>query len=194
MNNFYFLGDSICYGQYISIETTWVYKFANWLNTESDYANRKYTVLNSSIIGNTTRDALNRAYHEVFARYPKVVYIQYGLNDCNQWETENGLNRVMPKTYEANLEELILRTRASGALPIIGTNHFSNKNKNYDRRNLMYNDIIRNVALQTGIQCIDHESAWKPYDHVDLLLDDGIHLNTAGHELYYTTIKNNIKL
>lgn len=194
MNNFYFLGDSICYGQYVSIEKTWVYKFANWLNTESVYSERNYTVLNSSIIGNTTRDSLNRAYHEVFMRHPNVVYIQYGLNDCNQWDSENGLNRVMPKTFEANLEELILRTRSAGALPIIGTNHFANKNKNYDQRNLMYNNIIRQVALQNGVLCIDHESAWKSYDHVELLLPDGIHLNELGHDLYFKTIKNNIEL
>jgi lysophospholipase L1-like esterase len=194
MNNFYFLGDSICYGQYISVEKTWVYKFADWLNTESEYSTRNYTILNSSIIGNTTRDSLNRAYHEVFMRYPKVVYIQYGLNDCNQWDTENGLNRVMPKTFEANLEELIIRTKSAGALPIIGTNHCSNKNIDYDIRNSQYNNIIRTVANYNNIQCIDHESVWKTVDHVKFLLDDGIHLNECGHDLYFETIKYNIKL
>jgi len=194
MNNFYFLGDSICYGQYVSIEKTWVPKFANWLNNESEYSERNYTVLNSSIIGNTTRDALNRSYHEVFTRYPKIVYIQYGLNDCNQWDTENGLNRVMPKTFESNLDELIIRAKSAGALPIIGTNHFTNKNTEYDQRNLMYNNIIRQVASQNNILCIDHEIAWKSYDHIKLLLSDGIHLNELGHDLYFETIKNNIKI
>jgi lysophospholipase L1-like esterase len=127
-------------------------------------------------------------------RYPKVVYIQYGLNDCNQWDTENGLNRVMPRTFEENLNELILRTKAAGALPIIGTNHFANKNEEYDKRNIKYNTIIRKVALENNVLCIDHESSWKDINHVDFLLPDGIHLNEKGHDLYFETIKNNIKL
>jgi len=194
MNNFYFLGDSICYGQYVSIEKTWVYKFANWLNNESEYSSSNYSVLNSSIIGNTTRDALNRSYNEVFNRFPSVVYIQYGMNDCNQWQTENGLNRVMPKTFEANLEELIIRSKKSGSKTIIGTNHYSHKNLEYDDRNIQYNEIIRNVSKEQNILCIDHEEAWRNYNHIDLLLEDGIHLNELGHNLYFKTIKSNIKL
>jgi len=194
MNNFYFLGDSICYGQYVSIEKTWVYKFSKWLNEESEYSDRYYSVLNSSIIGNTTRDALNRCYHEVFNRFPSVVYIQYGMNDCNQWDSENGLNRVMEKTFACNLEELIIRTKLSGAVPIIGTNHYSNKNKQYDNRNVRYNEIIRSVSKELNILCIDHEKSWSGYNHIELLLEDGIHLNELGHNLYFETIKSNITI
>ena len=187
--NIFFFGDSITYGQVISVEKTWVHKLAKYIN---DNCNDQYIIQNSSVLGNTTRDALNRIYQDILFRTPSIVYVQFGMNDCNMWETEKGLCRVMPKTYEANLEEIIQRLVSYNCKVILGTNHYADKTAEYDIRNKEYNEIIRKVAYSQNIPLIDHGFEAENVNYLDLILPDGIHLSEQGHELYYQTFVKNI--
>ena len=180
--NFFFFGDSITYGQLVSINKTWVYKVANWLDG-------KFVIQNSSIMGNTTRDALNRIYNDVLFRTPYIVYIQFGMNDCTIWQTENGICRVEPTTYIANIDEIVKRCKSFNAKVIIGNNHTSNKNKEYDSRNSEYNDLVRNYCSMNDILFVDNELYCKQFNIEDVLLPDGIHLSEFGHEAYYNNFK-----
>ena len=50
--------------------------------------------------------------------------LQFGLNDCNCWETDRGLPRVSEEAFRANLIEMIERARLFGARSIVlSTNH-----------------------------------------------------------------------
>ena len=42
---------------------------------------------------------------------PDVMTLQFGLNDCNCWETDRGLPRVSEEAFRANLIEMIERAR-----------------------------------------------------------------------------------
>lgn len=187
--NIFFFGDSITYGQVISTEKTWVHKLAKYIN---DISNDQYIIQNSSVLGNTTRDALNRIYQDVLFRNPSIAYVQFGMNDCNIWETEKGLCRVMPKTYKANLEEIIQRIRSYGCKVTLGTNHYASKSSDYDNRNKQYNDIIRIVAIENNVPLFDHGLKCENENYLDLILPDGIHLSEKGHELYYQTFVEKI--
>lgn len=188
--NIFFFGDSITYGQVISTEKTWVHKLGKYIN---DTFNDQYIIQNSSVLGNTTRDALNRIYQDVLFRNPSIVYVQFGMNDCNIWDSEKGLCRVTPKTYEANLEEIIQRLLSYNCKVVLGTNHFSSKSADYDNRNKEYNQIIRTVASTNNIPLMDHGFECENVNYLDLILPDGIHLSNDGHELYYQTFIKNIK-
>ena len=108
--------------------------------------NDTYTVLNPSIIGNTTRDALQRFHHDVLKVNSDIIYIQFGMNDCNIWDDCNGVERVLPETFKSNLIELYTNAIAFGVKKIIfGTNHTSKKNTDYDLRNKEYNNIKTNL-------------------------------------------------
>lgn len=180
--NFFFFGDSITYGQLVSVNKTWVYKVANWLNDQ-------YVVQNSSIMGNTTRDALNRIYNDVLFRSPSFVYVQFGMNDCNIWQTENGVCRVEQNSYIANIDEIVKRCKSYNAKVIVGNNHPSNKNKEYDLRNAEYNELIRNYCNTNDILLVDNELNCSQFNINDVVLPDGIHLSENGHDIYYNNFK-----
>jgi lysophospholipase L1-like esterase len=181
--NIFIFGDSIAYGQLVSVNKTWAHKVADWLDNQ-------YVIQNSSIMGNTTRDALNRIYNDVLFRSPNIVYIQFGMNDCNIWQTENGVCRVERRTYISNIEEIVQRCTSYNASVIVGNNHPSNKNLEYDLRNSEYNELIRDYCNIYNIPLMDNELYCKSHDINDILLPDGIHLSEFGHDIYFNNFKN----
>ena len=190
-----FFGDSICYGQFISPHNTFVNKI-------STYLDNKITNLwlsNPSVSGNTTRMALERMPYDLQAHGIDVFYTQFGMNDCNYWESDNGVSRVSPSAFKENLIEIINRSKVFGStINFLGTNHpttltnnFKGLKISYQESNETYNDIIRNIGDKLNIEVVDHELIWKT-KNIEIkkhLLPDGIHLNKLGHELYFDTFK-----
>jgi len=199
---FFIFGDSICFGQLISPHKTWVFCLAKELDRISQ--DLDIILQNPSVNGNTTRQALERMSYDITSYHPDILLIQFGLNDCNYWETDFGMPRVTPKAFQANLTEIGQRAIACGSkLIFLGTNHPSLKGSSphykefsHSERNLHYNEIIREVAVainseEVPVVLIDHEKNWKQHikrkpdvSSQDFLLPDGIHLNELGHKLY----------
>ncbi len=178
----YFFGDSICTGQGLSLHRGWVTRISETL---SDRA----LVANASANGRTTRQALEAMPYEVQSHEPDVLIVQFGLNDCNCWETDRGLPRVSWRAFEANLMEIVDRARAFGVKELIlNTNHPTNKGLKYDCMNASYNHCIRTVARAKKTILNDMEKAFNEskYPITNLLLSDGIHLSDKGHELYFS--------
>jgi len=202
-NRIYLFGDSITYGQLVSNHLTWATTLAIMLDEHSP-DDLKFTIQNTGVNGNTTRQALERLRYDVTSHKPDFVSVQFGMNDCNYWETDFIHPRVSHGAFAANLEEIVLKVLASGAKHcFIGTNHPSNKGAfkhidtiTYDESNAAYNELIRMVYKKLKhedlpVTLIDNERNWIEYlsqnEQVglkDLLLEDGIHLSTKGHELY----------
>ena len=137
---FIFFGDSICFGQFVSPHKTWIVKLSEKFET---VYGKDFVVMNPSVNGNTTRDALNRIHYDVLSHKPEFVYIQYGLNDCNIWEQDNGICRVPQYSFRSNLYELIERCEQAGTKSIfLGANHVTKKNDIYDNLNIEFNNII----------------------------------------------------
>ena len=199
---FYLFGDSISFGQLISPHKTWVSGLSIGLdNLSQDLA---ITLQNASVNGNTTRQALERMPYEVTSQHPDILLIQFGMNDCNYWETDFGVPRVSPKAFQANLIEMGQRAIACGSQMIfLGTNHRSLQGRfphrvevSYSESNRYYNELIRETAVsmnseETPVILIDHENSWQQHLKTkpevslqDLLLPDGVHLSELGHQLY----------
>ncbi|MFC1544785.1 SGNH/GDSL hydrolase family protein [Gemmatimonadota bacterium] len=196
--NVVFFGDSICVGQYVSPHLIWISKIASRLNEA--FPAGGILVVNSSINGDTTRMALERVAVDVQRYNPEVLVVQFGINDSNFWDTDNGVPRVQKRAFEANLHEIFARGRNFGAKKIIlNTNHPTNKplplqNINHSVGNAAYNDLIRRVAADDGqVKLIDIERVFQQRIEAgteldELLLPDGIHLSLSGHQLYYDTV------
>ena len=130
--NVYFFGDSIFTGQLVSINYNWIYRISMALSKDN------VNVTNVSA-NRTTRQALDVLFYEI-KNTPDIFVIQFGLNDCNYWDSDHGFPRVNIHSFKANLIEISRKARVLGAKKIfINTNHPSQKSKKHKENNKNYN-------------------------------------------------------
>lgn len=197
--NIYFFGDSISFGQGVSVDLTWVNQIAQKLHEQ--FGEDEITVINTSINGNTTRMALERMPYDVQSHEVDVLVLGFGMNDCNYWVTDQGVPRVSQNAFRANLQEIIDRAFHFGSSHVVvRTNHPSprkdymiNTNITYGESNRIYNKIIREVAGDNPqVAFVDMEKEFEKrgctgegYEKESLTLPDGVHLSRLGHEVYF---------
>jgi lysophospholipase L1-like esterase len=203
--NVLFYGDSICNGQGIAIHKGWVPRVSATLSDIAAEYSRPLVVINSAVNGRTTRQALETMPYEVQSLSPEVLVVQFGMNDCNIWETDRGHPRVSPLAFEGNLLEIVQRGLTFGARAVfLHTNHpttrdhtpLAHSTVTYEAQNRAYNDIIRKVARlgDPRVRFVDIAAAFQEAIGGDAdrtqryVLADGLHLSEEGHELYYRTV------
>lgn len=200
--NIFFFGDSICFGQDVSPHNSWVFKISKSLEALFRKYHTPLLVINSSINGNTTRQALDRMAYDVLSHGVDIIVIQFGMNDCNYWQSDKGYPRVSQKSFEANLHEMIDRAKLFGAQKIyINTNHPTKRTRkfphapvSYEESNRQYNRIIRKVAQdRNDVELNDIEKLFRGVSLSDMLLPGSVHPNTYGHQLYFKAILPKLK-
>ena len=144
--------------------------------------------------------------YEVQSQGVDYLLVQFGLNDCNHWQTDRGLPRVSLRAFEANLEEILQRAFRFGARRAIrNTNHPTVRTKTampgtsltYEDSNRAYNEAIRAVAARWAdrVDLNDVESHIRALVErgetriEDLLQSDGLHLSVRGHEVYFYLVR-----
>jgi acyl-CoA thioesterase I len=130
---------------------------------------------------------------------PNILIVQFGMNDCNYWQTDNGLPRVNEDSFKANLIEIINRAKNYGVYKIVlNTNHPTTKNNklnyapcSYQDSNQKYNNKIREVASEID-NVILNDIEKKIFDKIkkgeqlsNFLLEDELHLSIYGHQFYH---------
>ncbi len=161
------------------------------------------TVNNAGIAGNSTDDAIKRLERDVLAHKPRVVVIQFGINDSaiDVWRKPPVTEpRVALAKYQQNLRDMISRVRAAGAKPILMTANplrWTAKLKElyghppyrpgeidgFESPSLAsYNAAMRKLASELSVPLVDVHKKFSAHD-VDELLLDGMHPNDAGHEI-----------
>lgn len=198
--NIIFFGDSICFGEKVSPHRTWVNKLSRDISREFG---PDHLTINSSVNGDTTRLALERIPSDVQDYGVKVLILQFGMNDCNYWQTDEGVPRVSSEAFKYNLLEIMDRAKNFGAESVLlQTNHptlrtysFPHMDRCYERGNQEYNEIIRETSTMREfctLNDIEEKLRQKISDESDLekyLLEDDLHLSEAGHDLYYELVK-----
>ena len=200
-----FFGDSICAGQGISIHRGWVPRVARTIEALGESLGLRFVIVNSSVNGGTTRLALERIPQDVQAYAADVLVVQFGMNDCNYWQTDRGVPRVSAEAFAANMKEIARRGITFGAKHVfVHTNHPTLRNKEhmlfaeiaYQDSNAMYNRVIRETVRQLpeNVTLIDIELAFhkkmesKGYSLQQLLLPDNLHLSELGHDVYVEVV------
>ncbi len=197
-----FFGDSITNGYGVSPHRTWVNRLSVDLE---NLITPPPIVAVCGVNGNTTRQALERMPFDVQSDGVRVIFIQFGLNDCNYWQTDAGVPRVSARAFEANLIEIAMRSEAHGSRAVfLATNHLTNKmltgvDVDYQESNSSYNKIIRRTASRmSNVGLIDIEKGFqrsvkkKQASAKNYLMPDGVHLNESGHSLYYEIMSTHI--
>lgn len=205
-----FFGDSICFGQGVSIHDGWVTRLSAFIESLAGKSGRGAVVVNASVNGSTTRQALERMPYDVQSHGVDVLLVQFGLNDCNHWQTDKGVPRVSPRAFSANLHEIIDRGARFGARRVLlNTNHPTTRNSDlmaggeitYEQSNRFYNAIVREVADAradivelTDIAAIFEDQLEAGHRRLEeLLLPDGLHLSRAGHTVYFEAVSPRIE-
>jgi acyl-CoA thioesterase I len=195
-----YFGDSITEGQYVDPAHRWTALVDEALDERYRDTRLHVRGLNRGVSGETTQMAMARFAEDVQSVGPDVLTLQFGLNDCNCWLTDRGLPRTSERAFVANLHEMIARGRHFGAEQVIlSTNHPTLKLKEmlsgerFEDANRRYNDLVREVAEDTGVVLCDVARAFDPYgpDELrELLLPypDCLHLSIEGHRVYAAAI------
>jgi len=166
-------------------------------------------VHNAGIGGNTTRDALKRLKSDVLKYKPRVVVMQFGINDSavDVWKNPAATAPRVPLTeYLANLRRMIAAAQEAKAKVILMTTNplrWTSKLREvygkppydlaaedgFDSATLAgYNEALRKLAAELKVPLVDVRAAYpdfaaKHQTTIDGMLLDGMHPNDLGQEL-----------
>ncbi len=184
-------GDSITAGRNTADGHRWTSLLQNALDT---VAPSRFEVLNRGIGGQTTYDGLLRIDADVLTPLEGGwVLIEFGLNDASV-PPKRSINRCPITVFTPYLEEIIRMVRKEKGKPVLLTNHPirqrtvkeapQGNRRPYHTNFKPYQPAIRELAAQTRTPLIDLEKALANVPLEELLVEDGIHLNTSGNRHY----------
>jgi lysophospholipase L1-like esterase len=162
-------------------------------------------VINAGVRGDTTRRAAARFSTDVLAKHPRLVIIQFGINDAaiDVWKDPPEKTPRVPRAeYEKNLADFLAACRRQGinvvlmtpnptrwaerTLELYGRPPYDRNDPDGFNLNLRpYAETMRQLASKTGTPLVDvlraHDDAAKAGGPE--LTDDGMHPNAAGQQL-----------
>lgn len=207
LEKFYCFGDSISFGQHITLHKTWTSKLSQQLDEE--ILDREIIFSNPSVNGNTTKMALDRLQYDVLNHKPNHILIQFGLNDCNYWEDSFGFPRTEKNDFFKNIFNIIKKVSSIKVSNIfLCTIHPTNKGIikigekkiPYDKIQKEYSAIIKDIYFkfknQYPLTLLDLQQYFESNEQFTKnnvhLLNDGIHLSHYGHKLYSNYVIPNV--
>ncbi|MCD6398428.1 MAG: SGNH/GDSL hydrolase family protein [Candidatus Aenigmarchaeota archaeon] len=200
--NILVFGDSVVSDElYLGFER-WVTKLRKFLNSGMEHLNQEYvSVFNLGIVGETSKDLLERIDTECKAREPNIIIVKIGANDSRfNNVTEESIETPVTE-FEKNIREIIKICKKytskiiflgntpvdeSKTTPTIWSNteYFTNKTiKKYD-------EIIRSICKKEDIAYLDIFNMWTKIGYKKLLdEEDGLHPNSEGHQKIFEIVK-----
>lgn len=148
-----FIGDSITHGAkhtygYDSVPQLFEKYIREEVNRIDD------VIINTAVSGGTTQSFLNNinVQYERYSSYTDVVFIMFGTNDCIEIDDI--------EIFKQNLDTIIKRIKADGAIPIIRTPTPCIEASNRAEKIDIYADVIRKCAIHNNIILVDHYKSW----------------------------------
>ncbi len=166
-------------------------------------------VYNAGIPGNTTQDALKRLQTDVLQHKPRVVVMQFGINDSavDVWKKPPATtSRVPLDAFILNYRTMIQTAQKQGAKVILMTPNplrWTSKLRElyghppydpaaedgFESATLVrYNEAVRQLAAELKVPLLDVHAAYPAYaakhqTTIDEMLLDGMHPGEIGHQL-----------
>jgi len=169
----------VCYGCSLTAGGAWVEHLRCVL--EKKYPNLA-TVTNSGCGGKWSKWGLDNLDTRVIQKSPNTVFIEFSMNDAFiEYETDV----ISAKKYLYSMIENISKSNTEIEIILMVMNpptgeHLA-KRPNFNE----YNQMYRDVALETGLLLIDHQPNWESIlkDGIEKYLEyvpDGIHPSPEG--------------
>jgi len=166
-------------------------------------------VYNAGLGGNTTREARERLEHDVLRYKPRVIVMQFGINDSavDVWKTPPATEpRVPLHEYLDNLRAMIAMSQQAKVRVILMTTnplrwtprlksmygkapYDPTAEDGFDALHLAaYNEALGKLAKELQVPLVDVRAAYPGFavkhgTTIDGLLSDGMHPNDLGHQL-----------
>lgn len=147
-------------------------------------------ITNSGISGNTSRDLLERFDRDVAELNPQWVSICIGINDVWRQFDSPAItdSQVLPDEYEHNLEEMILKIKASVKGIFILSPYIMEANREDKMRKRIdeYVEICRRLSEKHNCIFVDFQKMYEKYctvRHSSYVAWDRIHPNQVGATL-----------
>ena len=170
---------------------------------KNDYA---FSVVNSGVGGNTSREGLERIDSDVIAHDPNYVLVEFGGNDATPVQSRH----VSLEEYKENLKKIrntiVEHTNASVIMltfpPVIDEWHSQKNEKIFldfggqDKFIEQYRQLTRSFAADNDILLIDIDLALRRACDKDgnekIILSDGVHLTEAGNRIVAKTVVDHL--
>ena len=162
------VGDSLSAGYGIDVDQSW----ATLLQLRLEEQGYEHRVVNASIGGETTEGGATRINQALETFSPALVILELGGND--------GLRGIPANRMQDNLENIIVKSEASGAAVVmLGIRIPTNYGRRYREA---FERVFSDLAAQYDIQWIEFFMEGIVFDE-DLMQSDGIHPNAAAQPL-----------
>jgi len=162
------VGDSLSAGYGIDVDQSW----ATLLQSRLEEQGYEHRVVNASIGGETTEGGATRIDQALEIHGPALVILELGGND--------GLRGIPASRMQDNLENIILKSEASGAaIVMLGIRIPTNYGRRYREA---FEKVFRDLASQHDIPWIEFFMEGIAFNE-DLMQSDGIHPNAAAQPL-----------
>ncbi len=161
-------GDSLSAGYGIDVDQSW----ASLLQQRLEEQGYEHRVVNASISGETTEGGVARIDAALAEFAPDLVILELGGND--------GLRGFPPQRMKANLEQIVRRSKASGAaVVLLGIRIPTNYGKRYTAA---FEAVYRDVAERLNVRWIEFFMEGVALND-ELLQADRIHPNARAQPI-----------
>ena len=180
-------GDSIAHGYCDNCDLGWFARLAKMIMKNNDSA---YLFNNLSQAGDNISDTTHRAITEILSRHFDLILVNTGINDlrrrknCDlQIDFSEGA-RIM---YWNKLLDTLSVTKAKiivlDLIPVIENRYFEEASLiRYNSDVERYNQIIKEICQERGINFFARYNTWKNRD-LENLYSDALHPNAKGHQI-----------
>jgi lysophospholipase L1-like esterase len=202
-------GGIIMFGDSTTAPRGSVKVYAERVQTALQGIGSSLSVYNAGVPSNTTVQALKRLKQEVLAYKPRVVVMQFGINDSavDVWRNPPmTAPRVSLEAFLENYRAMITATQKQGAKVILMTTnplrwtsklrelygkppYNADAEDGFESLNLTnYNAALRKLATELKVPLVDVHAAYPAFAAknkatVEAMLTDGMHPGDLGHQL-----------
>lgn len=192
----------ICFfGDSITAAGLWIREFTDYLLTY--HRDKRILPFNCGVPGDSASNAVRRLHVDCLQYFPQYVVIMFGMNDIGRalYSSENPdektekLRRERLDLFRESLRRILDGVREVGAEAILCTPTPYDNWSEKEEPNLICSNqgleecrrIVYALGDEDGVPVVDFFTAFMSYrekhPEIDLIQDDRVHPNTAGHQL-----------